>query len=82
MNSRRAAWGGLVGPAAFPYRSPSGTTYDSGDYPGALAAVTAATDYASLRAEQALRRASDHSRHVRNFRLTHTVRDAAPLAFA
>jgi aerobic carbon-monoxide dehydrogenase large subunit len=54
----------LVGPAAFPYRSPSGTTYDSGDYPKALAAVRAAADYASLRAEQAVRRARNQSRHL------------------
>jgi aerobic carbon-monoxide dehydrogenase large subunit len=52
----------LVGPAAFPYRSPGGTTYDSGDYATALATVSAAADYGSLRAEQARRRADDDSR--------------------
>jgi carbon-monoxide dehydrogenase large subunit len=54
----------LVAPTAFPYRSPSGTTYDSGDYPKALAAVKALVDYDSLRAEQALRRARGDSRHL------------------
>jgi carbon-monoxide dehydrogenase large subunit len=54
----------LVRPAAFPYRSPSGTTYDSGDYPGALAAVCTAAGYESLRAEQAQRRAHDDSRYL------------------
>jgi aerobic carbon-monoxide dehydrogenase large subunit len=52
----------LVGPADFPYRSPSGTTYDSGDYSTALAAVTAAADYGSLRSEQARRRARNDNR--------------------
>ncbi len=54
----------LVPPTAFPYRSPRGTTYDSGDYPKALAAVSAAADYALLRAEQALRRTRDYNRHL------------------
>lgn len=54
----------LVRPAAFPYRSASGTTYDSGDYPGALAAVCTAAGYESLRAERAQRRARDDGRHL------------------
>jgi carbon-monoxide dehydrogenase large subunit len=54
----------LVRPGAFPYLSPSGTTYDSGDYPGALAAVCTAAGYESLRREQAQRRAHGDSRHL------------------
>jgi len=54
----------LIRPAAFPYRSPRGTTYDSGDYPRALAAVCDAAGYESLRAEQARRRARGDSRHL------------------
>jgi carbon-monoxide dehydrogenase large subunit len=54
----------LVGPTAFPYHSQSGTTYDSGDYPKALATVTAALDYETLRAGQALRRARHETRHL------------------
>jgi carbon-monoxide dehydrogenase large subunit len=54
----------LVRPTAFPYRSPSGTDYDSGDYPQALAVVSAVPGYESLRAEQALRRARGDHRHL------------------
>jgi carbon-monoxide dehydrogenase large subunit len=46
----------LIGPASFPYRSPTGVEYDSGDYGQALDAVLAAADYPRLRAEQERRR--------------------------
>jgi aerobic carbon-monoxide dehydrogenase large subunit len=48
----------LLQPDAFPHTTPTGMEYDSGDYPAALEAVLAASDYAELRAEQARRRAS------------------------
>lgn len=48
----------LVGPDRFPYTTAIGTTYDSGDYPGALDRALEAAGYAALRAEQARRRAS------------------------
>jgi len=38
---------------AFPYRTPTGATYDSGDYPRALDKALALADYAGLRQEQA-----------------------------
>jgi len=41
----------------FPYHSPFGFEYDSGDYPTALRKVLDACDYKGLRAEQARRRA-------------------------
>jgi carbon-monoxide dehydrogenase large subunit len=51
----------LIAPESFPYRSPTGVEYDSGDYGQALDAVLTAADYAGLRAEQARRRAGgDH----------------------
>jgi carbon-monoxide dehydrogenase large subunit len=51
----------LLRPEAFPYTTPSGMEYDSGDYPAALEEVLAAADYGALRAEQARRRAAgDH----------------------
>ena len=46
----------LVGPERFPFTTAMGTTYDSGDYPGSLEKLLAATDYDALRAEQAARR--------------------------
>jgi CO/xanthine dehydrogenase Mo-binding subunit len=46
----------LLRPEAFPYTTPTGMEYDTGDYPGALEEVLAAADYGALRAEQARRR--------------------------
>jgi carbon-monoxide dehydrogenase large subunit len=48
----------FIQPSAFPYTTPAGSTYDSGDYEGALDRALAASGYADLRAEQARRRAS------------------------
>ncbi|MGH9101852.1 MAG: xanthine dehydrogenase family protein molybdopterin-binding subunit [Acidimicrobiales bacterium] len=47
----------LVPADAFPYRSPTGVTYDVGDYPAALELVLRSAGYDGLRAEQARRRA-------------------------
>jgi carbon-monoxide dehydrogenase large subunit len=44
---------------AFPYETPGGSTYDSGDYDGCLDKALAAAGYEELRAEQARRRAAD-----------------------
>lgn len=41
----------------FPYRSPAGVTYDSGDYAAALDRLLALADYPALRARQAAERA-------------------------
>ncbi|MCP4085222.1 MAG: xanthine dehydrogenase family protein molybdopterin-binding subunit [Actinomycetia bacterium] len=41
---------------AFPYRTPIGSTYDSGNYPEAIRRVVAAAGYEQLRAHQATRR--------------------------
>ena len=46
----------LVAPDRFPYTTAMGTTYDSGDYPGALELALRAADYDALRAEQQRRR--------------------------
>ena len=46
----------FVAPEAFPYTNASGTTMDSGNYPGALDTVLGNVDYDALRAEQARRR--------------------------
>jgi carbon-monoxide dehydrogenase large subunit len=46
----------LVPPDAFPYRTPTGAEYDSGDYARALELLLQAADYEGLRAEQARRR--------------------------
>jgi len=48
----------LVAPDAFPFTTPTGTTYDSGQYERALDLVLAAAGYDELRAEQARRRAT------------------------
>ncbi|HEV2450789.1 MAG TPA: xanthine dehydrogenase family protein molybdopterin-binding subunit [Streptosporangiaceae bacterium] len=46
----------LLSPDQFPYTSPTGANYDSGDYAAALQKVLAAAGYEGLRAEQAQRR--------------------------
>ncbi len=46
----------LIPRDAFPYTTPTRTTYDSGDYAGALDRALDAAGYAELRAEQAARR--------------------------
>jgi aerobic carbon-monoxide dehydrogenase large subunit len=46
----------VVPPDRFPYATPTGATYDTGDYAVALDKVLAAGGYAELRAEQAARR--------------------------
>ena len=45
----------------FPYTTPLGLEYDSGDYEPALKKVLAAVDYPALRAEQAARRGDPHA---------------------
>jgi aerobic carbon-monoxide dehydrogenase large subunit len=45
-------------PSAFPYATPTGANYDSGDYEAALTKVLEGSDYKALRAEQSARRAS------------------------
>lgn len=53
----------LVARDAFPYTTPVGTTYDSGEYRSALDAVLAAAGYDALRADQAARHtAGDRTR--------------------
>jgi carbon-monoxide dehydrogenase large subunit len=47
----------LLRPDQFPYRSPTGWVYDSGDYERALRLALRLADYDALRAEQARRRA-------------------------
>lgn len=46
----------FIAPQDFPYATPTGFTYDSGDYAGALAAALRDLDYDGWRAEQARRR--------------------------
>jgi carbon-monoxide dehydrogenase large subunit len=48
----------VIRPDQFPYQTPGGASYDSGEYAEALDRVLAAGDYAALRAEQARRRAA------------------------
>ncbi len=49
----------LVPRDAFPWTTPTGTVYDSGDYQTLLDSVTEAGGYVGLRAEQAMRRQAD-----------------------
>ncbi len=46
----------VVAPDKFPFTTPTGATYDSGEYAAGLDRVLAAADYPALRAEQARRR--------------------------
>jgi carbon-monoxide dehydrogenase large subunit len=47
----------FIRPEQFPYRSPTGWEYDSGNYPAALSKAMEKIDYAALRREQAEKRA-------------------------
>lgn len=47
----------FIQPAEFPYTIPSGTTYDSGDYPAVMEKALAAAGYEELRRRQAAARA-------------------------
>jgi carbon-monoxide dehydrogenase large subunit len=48
----------LISPDAFPYRTPLGFTYDSGDYPGALERALRLAQHDELKAEQQSARAA------------------------
>ena len=54
----------LIPADAFPYTTPTRTTYDSGDYEGALDRALDAAGYAQLRAEQTDRRARGDVRQL------------------
>ncbi len=54
----------LVPPDAFPYTTPTGTVYDSGDYRRDLDLALERAGYAALRAEQAARRAEGATRQL------------------
>jgi carbon-monoxide dehydrogenase large subunit len=54
----------LVPPFDSPHTTPSGATYDSGDYPAALEKVLEAAGYERLRAEQARRRERGDARQL------------------
>ena len=47
-----------IQPEQFPYKTPTGSTYDTGDYEANLDTALRAADYVTLREEQAARRAS------------------------
>ena len=49
----------FIPPDAFPYKTPTGPTYDSGEYAKALDKALEVSGYAQLRAEQQRRRQSD-----------------------
>lgn len=52
----------MLTPEQFPYKTPTGLTYDSGNYETALNKALELTPYAELRAEQAERRARNDDR--------------------
>ncbi len=54
----------LLQPSQFPLTTPTGAAMDSGDYERSLDATLEAADYATLRAEQARRRAEGASRQL------------------
>ncbi|SNR95346.1 carbon-monoxide dehydrogenase large subunit [Geodermatophilus pulveris] len=54
----------LVPPFSEPHTTPTGATYDTGDYTAALDAALAAAGYADLRAEQARRREAGEPRQL------------------
>jgi len=56
MDPAEVRWKNLIAPDKFPYSTPTGAVYDSGDYATVLDKVLTAADYRELRAEQARRR--------------------------
>jgi carbon-monoxide dehydrogenase large subunit len=54
----------FVPPDRFPYTTPTGAVYDTGNYRAALDTVLSVAGYRSLRAEQAARRASGDPRQL------------------
>ena len=56
MDPAEVRYKNLLSPDQFPYTTPTGTNYDSGDYAGALDMALDAAGYAELRAEQTRRR--------------------------
>jgi carbon-monoxide dehydrogenase large subunit len=54
----------LIAKDRFPFQTPTGAVYDSGDFVGALDLLLESTGYASLRIEQAERRRSGGNRHL------------------
>lgn len=54
----------LIGPDEFPYGTPTGASYDSGDYPAALDAALRVAGYDELRREQRARRESGDHRQL------------------
>jgi carbon-monoxide dehydrogenase large subunit len=54
----------FIPPEAFPYKTPTGLQYDSGEYARALDKALEISHYADLRAEQAQRRASGASHQL------------------
>lgn len=54
----------LIPSDAFPYTTPTGATYDSGDYATCLDLVTELGDYQGLRAEQRRRQLAGETRHL------------------
>ncbi len=54
----------FIPPEAFPYQTPFGQSYDSGNYAGALEVALAKADYAALRAEQIKARPGTHAKGV------------------
>lgn len=54
----------FIPPESFPHTTPTGVTYDGGEYAKSLEAVLAAVDYSALRADQAERRARGDSLHL------------------
>ncbi len=54
----------LIGPDAFPHTTPTGATYDSGDYPAALNALCQRLDVDAVRLEQKHRIAEGSPRRI------------------
>ncbi|SHE71099.1 carbon-monoxide dehydrogenase large subunit [Ferrithrix thermotolerans DSM 19514] len=54
----------LIQPEQFPYNSPAGLVFDSGDYPANFKVALDRLGYSKLREEQAQRRASGSRRHL------------------
>lgn len=64
MDPAEVRYKNFIDKDAFPYTTPTGTTYDVGNYAGALDLVLEKSDYKALRAEQAERRASGDAKQI------------------
>ena len=72
----------VIAPGAFPYTTPTGAAYDSGEYAAAIDRVLDAAGYAELRADQQTRRRTGDTQAARHRHSRPTSKSPTPWAAA